>query len=90
MSTTRRFPYVELNRQTLTRLIALATITVLTAQASALTFSYHYDERDRPEFDPNGTKLRTVTEAAMDIWSDYILDGGNLEFDLSWEAPTSM
>ena len=65
-------------------LVSMLLMAPLTA-VYGLTFTYSYDERERPDFDPNGTRLRAITDAAIDIWSDYILDGGNLEFDLSWQ-----
>jgi hypothetical protein len=57
----------------------------LQSPARAITFTINYTENERPAFDPDGTSLQFITNAASVLWSGYLPDDRNFEFDLSWD-----
>jgi hypothetical protein len=61
-----------------------AALFLAATPASAINIVFHYDEEERPSFDPDGIELRRLADAAAQLWESYIIDGRTYNIDLSW------
>lgn len=72
-------------RRRLAALAAALFSLTLAAPASALTIELDYDEDNTPSWDPTGSRLMSIAQAAANIWQWHILDDRSIHFDISWD-----
>jgi len=66
-------------------LACVAGLAVAAPPASAIDFVLVYDDLgENPSFDPNGTQLMAIAEAAAQRWERLIDSPGTHEVDVSW------
>ncbi|MEX0610829.1 MAG: hypothetical protein WD738_05440 [Pirellulales bacterium] len=64
--------------------VALFSIGPLAEQVRAIDIVLTYDENERPAFDPNGTELMRMAEAAASLWEDILEGSGTYDVDIRW------
>ena len=60
-------------------------LAVAAVPAEGITINAVYDEEERPAFDPDGTRLMGVVNAAVNIWeSFYPMSNNSYDLEFSW------
>jgi hypothetical protein len=64
--------------------LAAVPLSLMIECATGFDIILHYEEESRPSFDPDGSKLKAVFQAAEAIWEDILEGGGTQVVDYSW------
>ena len=64
-------------------LVAFA-MALSASRAEALTIEMVYDEEATPAYDPDGSQLMMMANAAAALWQDYFVGEGSMTIDVSW------